>query len=248
MHEIYELAIESAELDLAVTEGFADKAKSTASKIIEKLKVFIKKFIAFIKDKCAKFIKFVLKLADKLKHLTEMNDHKMINVPKCIVVDESSKVIAPLKTRVQYLINHGLKDIDDVTEKNLDISKYREEIESYLLVDSIYMSVADAKKEILTTLTYIHHKNDEIIDRIGRLYNFIDKLEKNKDSENASHTNKTIAIAQKIISIDRYVISYNNKTLEKCLVLIKKIGNKKIKAEVETSKKIEDLLINHTLK
>lgn len=43
MNEIYELTIESTELELTVTEGFADKAKSTASKIIEKLKTFIKK-------------------------------------------------------------------------------------------------------------------------------------------------------------------------------------------------------------
>ena len=43
MNELYKLTIESAELELAVTEGFADKAKSTVSKIIEKLKVFIKK-------------------------------------------------------------------------------------------------------------------------------------------------------------------------------------------------------------
>lgn len=42
MNELYELTIESAELELAVTEGFVDKAKSTASKIIEKLKMFIK--------------------------------------------------------------------------------------------------------------------------------------------------------------------------------------------------------------
>lgn len=164
----------------------------------------------------------------------------MINVPKCIIVDECSKVFVNLDTRVKYLINHGLKDIDDITEKDLDITKYRDEMEIFLSEYSRYMSVGDAKKEILTMLSYIHHKNDVIVDRIKGLSRLIDTLDNIKDSENASRLNKEIHIIQKIISIDQYVISYNNKTLEKCLTLIKKIGNKKIKDEVETSKKIED--------
>lgn len=110
MNELYELTIESADLELAVTEGFADKAKSTASKIIEKLKTFIKKFIVFIKDKCVKFIKYVLHLATKLKNLTEMDDREMIDVPNCIIVDDSAKTLMSIEKKY-YVLSHNWRRV-----------------------------------------------------------------------------------------------------------------------------------------
>lgn len=239
MNELYELAIESAEIELAVTEGFADKAKSTVSKIIEKLKVFIKKFIVFIKDKCVKFIKYVLHLATKLKNLTEMDDHKMIDVPKCIIVDESAKVHVSIVQKMNHIITE-LNRTGDVDKEYLDFSKEWDMIEQVLLRYTQNMSVGDAKQEILTTLSYIHNSNDKVLGTIKALSDRIDKLEKVRLDSNTMNINKQISVIQKLISIEQYMISYNNKTLEKCLILIKKIGNKKIKAEVETTKQIED--------
>lgn len=43
MNELYELAIESAEIELMVTEGVTDKTKDLVNKIIEKVKAFVKK-------------------------------------------------------------------------------------------------------------------------------------------------------------------------------------------------------------
>ena len=45
MNEIYELAIESAEVELLLTEGFADKAKDIAKKAAIKIKEIIKKLL-----------------------------------------------------------------------------------------------------------------------------------------------------------------------------------------------------------
>ena len=240
MNDIYELTIESAELELAVTEGFADKTKSTASKIIEKLKVFIKKFIAFIKDKCVKFIKFVLNLATKLKqHLTEMDDHKMIDVPKCVIVDDSAKVHVSIVQKITRTITE-LNRSGDVDKEYLDFSKEYDTIEQILLRYTQNMSVGDAKKEILTTLSYVHNSNENVVNTIKALSDRIDKLEKARLDSNTMNVNKQIAVIQKLISIEQYVISYNNKTLEKCLILIKKIGNKKIKDGVTVAKQIED--------
>lgn len=239
MNELYELAIESAELELAVTEGFADKAKSTVSKIIEKLKVFIKKFIIFIKDKCVKFIKSVLNLATKLKNLTEMSDNKMIDVPKCIIVDESAKVHVSIVQKMKRIITE-LNRTGDVDKDYLDFSKEWDMIEQVLLRYTQNMSVGDAKQEILTTLSYIHNSNDNVVNTVKALSDRIDKLEKSKTDSNTMSINKQITIIQKLISIEQYVVSYNNKTLEKCLMLIKKIGNKKIKDGVTVAKQIED--------
>lgn len=131
MNEIYELTIESTELELTVTEGFADKAKSTASKIIEKLKTFIKKFIVFIKDKCVKFIKYVLHLATKLKNLTEMDDREMIDVPNCIIVDDSAKTLMSIEKKVLRALTQ-LENGADVDEEYLDFSKERSIIDKSL--------------------------------------------------------------------------------------------------------------------
>lgn len=239
MNELYKLTIESAELELAVTEGFVDKAKSTVSKIIEKLKAFIKKFIVFIKDKCTKFIKFVEKMASKLAHLTEMDDKRMIDVPYCISIDASSKVLVKIDKKVKGVIAELERDAD-VNEDNLNYSEERYVIENTLLRESKKITVAEAKKEIKTILNYIHNRNDNIAFTITGLSNDILKLEKSVTNSNTQFMNKKIAVIQKLIAIERYILSYNNKTLEKCLILVKKIGNKKIKDEVETSKKIQD--------
>ena len=239
MHELYELTIESADLELAVTEGFADKAKSTASKIIEKLKTFIKKFIVFIKDKCVKFIKYVLHLATKLKNLTEMDDREMIDVPNCIIVDDSAKTLMSIEKKVLRAVTQ-LEKGDDVDEEYLNFSKERSTIDQILLGYSQSISVAKAKKDIMGTLSYIHQKNNIAVGIIKSLNVMIDKLEKDETNSNRMDRYNQLVIIQKLISIEQYMITYNNKTLEKCLILIKKIGNKKIKDEVETSKKIED--------
>lgn len=239
MHELYDLTIESADLELAVTEGFADKAKSTASKIIEKLKTFIKKFIVFIKDKCVKFIKYVLHLATKLKNLTEMDDREMIDVPNCIIVDDSAKTLMSIEKKVLRALTQ-LEKGDDVDEEYLNFSKERSTIDQILLGYSQSISVAKAKKDIMGTLSYIHQKNNIVVGTIKSLNVMIDKLEKDETNSNRLDRYNQLVIIQKLISIEQYMITYNNKTLEKCLILIKKIGNKKIKDEVETSKKIED--------
>lgn len=90
------------------------------------------------------------------------------------------------------------------------------------------------------TLSYIHQKNNIAVGIIKSLNDMIDKLEKSETDSNRLDKYNQLVVIQKLISIEQYMITYNNKTLEKCLILIKKIGNKKIKDEVETSKKIED--------
>ena len=43
MHELYEIAIESTEVELLLTEGFADKTKQLILKAVKKIKEMIKK-------------------------------------------------------------------------------------------------------------------------------------------------------------------------------------------------------------
>lgn len=247
MNEIYKLTIESAELELAVTEGFADKAKSTVSKIIEKLKVFIKKCIVFIKDKCAKFIKFVEKLAHKLAHINEMDDDRYIDVPMCIILDESAKTVVSIDNKVKHIIEKLKRNVD-VDEKDFDFSEERPKIGYILLTDKRSILVREAKKEILTTLSYIHNKNDNIAFTITGLSNEILKLEKSITDSDTPLINKQITVIQKLITIEQSLISYNNKTVEKCLELVKKIGNKKLKDKVATAKQIEDRVTKPVLK
>lgn len=246
MNEIYELAIESAEVELVVTEGFADKAKAAGSKVIEKFKVFIKKFIVFIKDKLGKFAKYIEKLAHKLASMNEMADNKMIDVPVCIILDDTSRTVVSIDNKVKRVIN-DLKSNNDIDEDDLDFSEERQKISYIYLTHTHNISVREAKKEVLTILSYIHNRNDIIIDRIKGLSGLMDQLEKSTTGKNVGSVNKQISAIQKLISIEQAVVSYNTKTLEKCLELVKRIGNKDLKKEVGFTKRLEDQLTKPVL-
>lgn len=48
MHELYDIAIESTEVELLLTEGFTDKTKQLILKAVKKIKEMIKKMISYI--------------------------------------------------------------------------------------------------------------------------------------------------------------------------------------------------------
>lgn len=63
-----EILIESAEIDLLVTEGMADKAKNAVDKVISRIRELINKIINFIKGKLTKQAKQteeVIKVVEK---------------------------------------------------------------------------------------------------------------------------------------------------------------------------------------
>lgn len=63
-----EILIESAEIDLLVTEGMADKAKNAVDKVITRIRELINKIINFIKGKLTKQAKQteeVIKVVEK---------------------------------------------------------------------------------------------------------------------------------------------------------------------------------------
>lgn len=86
MNEIYELAIESAEVELLLTEGFADKAKTVLDKIIKKISDMINKLIVYIKNKLAYKIKQVQRNVGVLskRYATDRNE-LTATVPKLFI-------------------------------------------------------------------------------------------------------------------------------------------------------------------
>ena len=75
----------------------------------------------------------------------------------------------------------------------------------------------------------------------------MDQLEKSTTGKNVGSVNKQISAIQKLISIEQAIVSYNTKTLEKCLELVKRIGNKDLKKEVGFAKRLEDQLTKPVL-
>lgn len=170
----------------------------------------------------------------------------MIDVPVCIILDDTSRTVVSIDNKVKRVINN-LKSNNDIDEDDLDFSEERQKISYIYLTHTHNISVREAKKEVLTILSYIHNRNDIIIDRIKGLSGLMDQLEKSTTGKNVGSVNKQISAIQKLISIEQAVVSYNTKTLEKCLELVKRIGNKDLKKEVGFAKRLEDQLTKPVL-
>lgn len=98
MNEIYELAIESAEVELLLTEGFADKAKDIAKKAVVKIKEIIKKILKKIADIIDKGIGKYQKLELAAKDFIHDNDNRQISILKAYLVHD--KLIKTLRDKI----------------------------------------------------------------------------------------------------------------------------------------------------
>ena len=82
-----ELLIESAEINLLVTEGLADKSKKTFATVIKKIKEFIRKVLTYIKSKLANKIKIV----DKNIKTAKVNETETETFEKPITLANTKK-------------------------------------------------------------------------------------------------------------------------------------------------------------
>lgn len=82
MNELYEIAIESTEVKLLLTEGFADKTKQLILKAVKKIKEMIKKMISYIKTKLIYKIKRNRKdITDIIKQNAIIRSNATVVVP-----------------------------------------------------------------------------------------------------------------------------------------------------------------------
>ena len=85
---INEFIIESAEINLLVTEGLADKSKKTFVAVIKKIKEFIRKVLTYIKSKLVNKIKSV----DKNIKTAKVNETETETIEEPITLANTKKI------------------------------------------------------------------------------------------------------------------------------------------------------------
>ena len=190
MNELYELTLESNDIQLVVTEGIVSGSKKLIETAIKKLKELLKKIVNFIKEKIQSASKAIEKVLSKFKGndkpLTidaNASDLKVLNFDVAIQIalsvvrtqKEADKVIYSLVS------DNGKVSIDD----------YREEIDK---CDNIFAKYRDDlmityKKPRDLDIPKLTELNKLIMEASGKMLTSIDKLDaainaiKNKGQE-----------------------------------------------------------------
>ena len=190
MNDVYELTLESNDIQLVVTEGVVSGSKKLIETAINKLKELLKKIVNFIKEKIQSASKAIEKQLSKFKGKPKdtdvdavESDLKVLNLDVATTIVKSVILTQKEADKVIYSL------VSDNTKVNID--DYREEIEK---CDNIFAKYRD---DLMITfkdyrdlnLPKLHDLNKTIMEASGKMLNSIDKLDaainaiKNKGQE-----------------------------------------------------------------
>lgn len=190
MNDVYELTLESNDIQLVVTEGVVSGSKKLIETAIKKLKELLKKIVNFIKEKIQSASKAIEKQLSKFKGKPKdtdvdavESDLKVLNLDVATTIVKSVILTQKEADKVIYSL------VSDNTKVNID--DYREEIEK---CDNIFAKYRD---DLMITfkdyrdlnLPKLHDLNKTIMEASGKMLNSIDKLDaainaiKNKGQE-----------------------------------------------------------------
>lgn len=190
MNELYELTLESNDIQLVVTEGIVSGSKKLIETAIKKLKELLKKIVNFIKEKIQSASKAIEKQLSKFKGKPKdtdvdavESDLKVLNLDVATTIVKSVILTQKEADKVIYSL------VSDNAKVNID--DYREEIEK---CDNIFAKYRD---DLMITfkdyrdlnLPKLHDLNKTIMEASGKMLNSIDKLDaainaiKNKGQE-----------------------------------------------------------------
>lgn len=190
MNDVYELTLESNDIQLVVTEGVVSGSKKLIETAIKKLKELLKKIVNFIKEKIQSTSKAIEKQLSKFKGNPKdtdvdavESDLKVLNLDVATTIVKSVILTQKEADKVIYSL------VSDNAKVNID--DYREEIEK---CDNIFAKYRD---DLMITfkdyrdlnLPKLHDLNKTIMEASGKLLNSIDKLDaainaiKNKGQE-----------------------------------------------------------------
>ena len=178
MNELYELTLESQDIQLIVTEGIVSGSKKLIETAIKKLKELLKKIVNFIKEKIQSASKAIEKQLSKFKGKPKdtdvdavESDFKVLNLDVATTIVKSVILTQKEADKVIYSL------VSDNTKVNID--DYREEIEK---CDNIFAKYRD---DLMITfkdyrdlnLPKLHDLNKTIMEASGKMLNSIDKLD-----------------------------------------------------------------------
>lgn len=178
MNDVYELILESQDIQLIVTEGIVSGSKKLIETAIKKLKELLKKIVNFIKEKIQSASKAIEKQLSKFKGKPKdtdvdavESDLKVLNLDVATTIVKSVILTQKEADKVIYSL------VSDNAKVNID--DYREEIEK---CDNIFAKYRD---DLMITfkdyrdlnLPKLHDLNKTIMEASGKMLNSIDKLD-----------------------------------------------------------------------
>lgn len=190
MNELYEMTLESQDIQLIVTEGIVSGSKKLINTAITKLKELLKRIVNFIKEKIQAGSKAVKALLSKIKgHGKPLtidagaSDTKVLNLD---VANTIVKSVILTQKEADKLIYSLVSD-----NAKVSVDDYREEIEK---CDNVFAKYRDDlmiiyKKPQDLDIPKLADLNNTIMNASGKMLNSIDKLDaainaiKNKGEE-----------------------------------------------------------------
>jgi hypothetical protein len=178
MNELYEMTLESQDIQLIVTEGIVSGSKKLINTAITKLKELLKRIVNFIKEKIQAGSKAVKALLGKIKgHGKPLTidagevDIKVLNLDVANTIVKSVILTQKEADKVIYsLVSDNAK---------VSVDDYREEIEK---CDNIFAKYRDDlmiiyKKPQDLDIPKLADLNNTIMNASGKMLNSIDKLD-----------------------------------------------------------------------
>ena len=140
-----EFLIESAEINLLVTEGLADKSKKTFAIVIKKIKEFIRKVLTYIKSKLRNKIKAVDKNIKKAK----VDEPETVDEPITLA---STKKLTDLLNSVKSMLSSA-EEISIAYNRNTFNERYDTLANNYDNLVSLYENYKDDIDETYPKIT-----------------------------------------------------------------------------------------------
>ena len=220
MNELYEITIESTEVELLLTEGFADKTKQLILKAVKKIKEMIKKMISYIKTKLIYKIKRNRKdIADIIKQNAIIRSNATVVVPTIFNQFETllDALIKAIYDKLEMMLrdkDFDLNDIDFTSE--IDAIKGQ-------LVSVIEMPV----KQAIHIIDTINKYSDNNLDDLQKIFNTSNELLTSyvNIAEKTDYDDRCIAAMQKIIPAINAIIMFINHLSDISKSVIVKITN-----------------------
>ena len=205
MNELYEITIESTEVELLLTEGFADKTKQLILKAVKKIKEMIKKMISYIKTKLIYKIKRNRKdIADIIKQNAIIRSNATVVVPTIFNQFETllDALIKAIYDKLEMMLrdkDFDLNDIDFTSE--IDAIKGQ-------LVSVIEMPV----KQAIHIIDTINKYSDNNLEDLQKIFNRSNELltSYGNIAEKTDYDDRCIAAMQKIIPAINAIIMFIN--------------------------------------
>lgn len=216
-----EFIIESAEINLLVTEGLADKSKKTFVAVIKKIKEFIRKVLTYIKSKLVNKIKSV----DKNIKMAKVNETETETIEEPITLANTKK-LNDILNQVEMVLKTSKK----ITYKpDVDLDEPLNTVtKDYETLESVYEKYKDNIDETYTKITpnmfdiygEINKKCSDILDSIRQNTSvlesdirFLSDSAYDFSPKKVQVLTKVQAIITKVMTVVEFVINSCNRSI-----------------------------------